>query len=441
MGKTAVLKLLKGVEDVAGAIPRATATSGGGAPLTGLDLAKAAEANRGRVDGVIGDEIAALTEAQVEAQRVDRVTNPKASINEIEQTATPEEFAVRYNDQLKDTDYAKRSGYNVDEEVGAVDKLSERVVESRQAHEAMSSDIFDGLNANPRWKANYERWDGGSPYNGEMNFHVDVRTDPTNPNRLIQYDKPRQGGVHMGTNRAAELVPGMMIPDEFILRSKELQADAETLVSLAGIPIKELHNTIGGYISKFKLRQFSKAHGEPVLTMGEVYDEWDAMIKEIAEQLGTEYGPAAKALASDFMRMPTPNTTPVVFRGKNGLVLQDTGGFDNGEILDQLYDFFKTEEDWKALDIAAGGVDEFAITKNIQQWIESKGYDHIIYHNTVEDVGSLSIINWNEDLMKNVWDPEFYTVPTKKGNAAIATSVIMGALGLGVGSANIRTKK
>lgn len=442
MGKAKLIKVLGAVEDVAGAIPRVTATTRQGQTLPGLDLLN--EYNKTtptpRV-GTIEDEIVDLTASQEASRRLDAVTNPKASTNEVDQTATPEEFTQRYNEQLKDTDYSKRSGMNVDEEVGEIDKSFERVRDSRERHDTMVSDIFGGLRANPRWGQNYDNWVGDSAYKGEIQFHVDVRTDPTMPDRLIQYDKPRQGGVHIGSNRAAESVPGMMEVEEFWKVQDELSESTTLLAQEAGLPVKEVHASIGRYINRFKMRQFGKAHDNPQLTMSEVYSDWDAMVEEIALRLGNDYGNAATVLGRDILRMPTPNTVPVVFRGKNGLLLQDTGGFNNGEILDQLFEIFNNKADWQSLDIAAGGADEFEITKNLQKWIESKGYDHIIYHNTVEDAGSLSIINWNEDLMKNVWDPEFYNVPSTKGNSAIATSLIMGALGMGVGSAALRTEK
>ena len=288
---------------------------------------------------------------------------------------------------------------------------------------------------------NYDNWVGDSAYKGEIQFHVDVRTDPTNPERLIQYDKPRQGGVQIGSNRAAESAPGMVEVEEFWKVQDDLARDVQLLADEAGITPKQLHNSIGKYVNRFKMRQFGKAHDNPQLTMAEVYGEWEEMVEEISKRLGDDYGAAAKVVAADIMRMPTPNSVPVVFRGKNGLLLQDTGGFNNGEILDQLYEIFNNKADWQSLDRAASGADEFAITKNIQEWIESKGFDHIIYHNTVEDAGSLSVINWNEDLMKSVWDPVFYGAPSTPGNSQIATSLIMSALGLGAGSAALQSDK
>ena len=406
---------------------------------------------RGKLDKASGvapsprgvqEEIVRQRASQEATRRLDSVTNPKADIDYLDQTANAEEFKVRYNEQLKDPEYARRSGL-VDDTSPELERLTTMVGESRARHDTMVSDILGGLTANPRWKNNYEKWAGDSAYKNEIQFHVDVRTDPTSPDRLIQYDKPRQGGVHIGSNRAAESAPGMKEVEEFWKVQDEIQSSIEQLAQAAEVPVKKLQNTIGGYINNFKLRQFSKAHGEEsvMLTMGEVYKEWEEMVVEITRRLGDDFGPAATVLASDLMRMPTPNTVPVVFRGKNGLLLQDTGGFNNGEIMDQLRDIYKTPEDWTAISAAMSGADEFAITKNIQTFIESKGFDHIIYHNTVEDQGSLSIINWNEDLMKNVWDSEFYSVPSVKGDTAISSAIIMGVLGLGGTGAALRTEK
>jgi hypothetical protein len=142
---------------------------------------------------------------------------------------------------------------------------------------------------------------------------------------------------------------------------------------------------------------------------------------------------------SGLKTMPTPSTTPFLFRGRNGLLLEDAGGFKAVGVANQLERIFNNADDIAAIDMALGAAGETAKQQELIKFIESKGYDHAVYHNSVEDKGSLSIINWNADLMASPWARQFNQGPADQ--AQVATQYIMGALGFGGADAIIRDEE
>ena len=63
----------------------------------------------------------------------------------------------------------------------------------------------------------------------------------------------------------------------------------------------------------------------------------------------------------------------------------------------------------------------------MRRFIEDKGYDHIAYHNSVEDVGSISVIHWKPELMVSIMDPRL-TGGTVPGKAASMAAYVMGGV-------------
>ena len=128
----------------------------------------------------------------------------------------------------------------------------------------------------------------------------------------------------------------------------------------------------------------------------------------------------------------------MVFRGKNGLLMKDlNANFRPGNVAEQLEDIFPDDAD-EILAAASGTRAEK--TKKLQAFIESKGFDHIVYHNAVEDRGSVSIINWNPDLQKSVYDPELAGMGDKAASGAAAQAFI-GMLGIGGTGAALQPDK
>lgn len=431
MGKAKVLKILKGAEDVAGAIPRATATSGGRQQLTGMDLFKQSEnpaptpSPRG-----VDDEIVQQTASQSELRRMQQITNPRAEPNSFYQTVSPEEFKTRYNKQLKNPDYMARNSnpFQLGVDAGEIGR-------SQGFHIKQRNDIFHGLNKNPRWKQRYQEWVGESAYKDEIMFHIDRQTDPTRPNSFIQFEEPKEFGLHAGTSRASEGVIGYGGIEGAGEAMGEIANRIDELAGFLMIPEKQLHSIIAREV---------EAHFQKRFTSGELFtsintDEWQEIVDSLKSN-DVFQGPEltrANGIIRTLKEMPMPNSTPMVFRGQNGLLLVDHGGFRTDAVADQLRMIFPDDAD---LIDAARGARGSQAQKNLQEFIESKGYDHIVYHNSVEDKGSLSIINWNPDLQRSLYDADFAGVNPRAGSA-VATQAFMGMLGLGGTGAALQSDK
>jgi hypothetical protein len=135
-----------------------------------------------------------------------------------------------------------------------------------------------------------------------------------------------------------------------------------------------------------------------------MWDELEELLKEAFFNVDMPEELALK-LIGDMRSMPTTVATPHLFRGKNGLLLQDNGNFYPGEVAKQLQQIFK--DDWDEIEAAAGG-SKVEGSKKLAKFLESKGYDHIVYINAVEDRGLPSIINWNPELWVSIYDPSLH---------------------------------
>ena len=136
--------------------------------------------------------------------------------------------------------------------------------------------------------------------------------------------------------------------------------------------------------------------------------------------------------------LPTPNTTPLLFRGRSGLLLDDNGGFNFIQVFEQLEEIFPAaREELDSLVLTGSRAEK---TKAMTDFIERQGYDHIVYLNRVEDKGSMSIINWNPDLQLSPWDPSL-----TRGNAGeqakAASAYVLSILGIGGAGAAVRSQE
>lgn len=399
-----------------------------------LDAARAAPATPQEVQL----EIAKREAIQAESRRVKGITDPQSSPLDLHQSRTPEEFSERMNQQLTDPEFSARAILGIDDsddlgflrsavDAGAASdpdinlvNIVDDVASSQSRHRKMSESILKPLEVNPRWKARATEWQGDSPYKGQVMFHTDKITDPTRPQSFLQFEDPKEFGLHAGTNAAAERVVGFSGIDDAMMQASEFSQAIQELAGFAGIPTKKVERVAGRTIEKFLLRKFRKQDVD-------VFEEWDELMEQVGRALDEEFGAEAAKLARIFVDTPAPNTTPFLFRGKNGLLLQDSGNFNPRTVAAQLEDIFPDNADEI---LAAAGGSRVEATQKLQGFIESKGYDHVVYHNAVEDRGNLSIINWNPDLQKGLWDAEL-VADKPQVSATAAASFIMGVLGIG----------
>jgi len=383
-------------------------------------------------------EIQQAFDAEFEKARTEGITEPTASFNLSYQTRTNEEFTNRLSQQLNDPEFAARSILKREEtdeveelrkaiDAGSADdrdinfvNIVDKIASSQGQHRKMVDTIMAPLTRNPRRKAAMDEWMGDSPYAGDLQFHVDRITDPTRSNSFIQFEEPREFGLHSGTNKAAEKV---ISPSGIEAKMASEAQQIESIKQIAGtldIPIRELESKFAQAAGRHLRQKFGK---EADLN---IWDEVDQILKDFVDEI--EASPQQlSSFKFELKSLFGPSTTPFLFRGRNGLLLEDTGGFGTGAVADQLEAIFNTSEDIARIDEALGQAGTVAKQRALQKFMENKGYDHIIYHNAVEDKGSMSIINWNPDLMASPWDPVF--TRNAAGQAQAAASYLVGALG------------
>lgn len=394
-----------------------------------------------------------VEKAQLEAAEQARqagIADPGVPRSFSHQTRDPSEFAVRLSNQLSDPEFSARSIMNLDEtdelgnirtalDAGAASGPERQFVDtvdavrsSQKRHQNIVEGIMTPLAKSTRWKKAVDEWHGDSPYSGDIQFHVDRHTDPTRPNSFIQFEEPREFGVHSGTNAAAEATISRGGIAEVMMNQEQQAAAVAQVAGTLGVPVKELETTFARAADAHFRQVFTKKAGV------NVWDEVDQILERFVDEFGAPPN-EARQFRMGLQSLPRPNTTPFLFRGRNGLLLEDTGGFKTNNVANQLANIFNTEEDILAIDVALGELGDSAKQKALQKFIEDKGFDHIIYHNSVEDKGSLSVINWNPDLMASPWDFPFVRNPSEQANAA--TSFVMAAMGLGGASATVREEQ
>ena len=386
-------------------------------------------------------EVEEADQKAAEAARKDAIENPEAQPTINLQANDPEEFAARLNGQLRDPGYSARSVLATGDEVGdlghtraSIDaghatpqeemlvRTLDDITGAQVRHKKMVESILTPLASNKRWKAATDEWMGDSPYSGDLQFHVDRFTDPTRKDSFIQLKEPRELGIHSGSNDAAETA-GLRHGADDAIKNQEEQAQA--IAQVAGTleePLVAIERSFAQATNRHFTRLFSK-NGDV-----DVWAEIEDIMEDFVEIAGVPVSDIAK-FKSGMRQLPTPNTTPFLFRGKNGLLLEDNGGFGTDAVARQLESIFNTDESFLAIQAALGESHTAARQKALQKFIESKGYDHAIYHNSVEDKGSLSIINWNPDLMASPWDARFHR--NNASQASAATAYLMAMMGFG----------
>lgn len=402
------------------------------------------------------DEAIRLEEAaNEEARRQAHVSNPESGFEATYwQTNSPEEYAARWQNQINDDNFGagvtlERSdldlvgdidelhaqidaGYAPESDINFVNQVLEiNSARNRDARFQMS--VKSVLGANPRWTKRVKEWSEGSPYGDHVFVHMDRQMNPLQQGMQdqLQFAKPREMGVHSGTVAAAERAT--IISEEFGRgQISRVSDDIGFAAQELGMEPQELHNIAGRAINNYFLSAFTRAtEGTPLMTQHEIWSELRGLLSEAFKNAGIPPANAEK-IVHDLQSTPTTVATPHLFRGKNGLLLQDNGNFSPQAVARQLEDIWPS--DFEEITAASSGLKEEAGPK-LAKYIESKGYDHIVYINAVEDRGLPSIINWNPDLWISLYDPAL-----TRGNpnvaAAAAAAVFMGQLG--IGSAFIR---
>ena len=377
-------------------------------------------------------QLRALYDEANELSRRAAITDPKAEPTTYHQANSPEEFSHRLANQWT-PDYASRAiagSQSFNPDVGASTALE--ILNNRVANDAIVETFTKQFDKIPRYSARLKEWQGDSPY--KMQFHVDRITDTRNPDVSIQFTDAREIGNHGGSVAASEgVIGGANAIEEGMKLAGEHALDIKAIAAELGMSPKALDLKIATATNDFYLAKFNKTDGTGI------WDDLKPLFDQYDEIMGATAGTGRKLL-NEIRDLPTPNTTPYYFRGVNGLLLDDTGGFSPRIVGDQLLNIFNNDVDMDIIEAALKAGSRPKVTKALTDFIESKGYDHITYFNTVEDKGSLSIINWKPDLELSPWDPILHG-GNRQSQAQAASSFVLGVFGLGVGHASIREEE
>jgi hypothetical protein len=400
---------------------------------TAIDLDKANQ--RVPSPKEVQDEIVRKEAEAFEQRRIARITDPTEETGITFTHRTPEEYKARIA-QLEDPHYSVRSVQRATtgfEDFGEIDKFAESVEKAAIRDQVFQKQVVGKAMANPRFASRVKGWADGA-FEDRVFVHVDRQVDPirAGTDDFVQFENPPEMGVHSGSNLAAERAT-IRDADFEIRRMERINADLEIAAQGLEIPVSQIHELVGDSMNRYFLQRFKS--GEKYISSAS-FDELGELLGEAMLEIGAPVELAEK-LIGDLRGMSTASTTPHFFRGKNGLYLDDKGAFRPQDVAEQLYEIFP--DDFNAIDSANSG-GHVERTKKIREFIESKGYDHIVYHNAVEDKGRLSIINWNPDLMKTIWDDEFTRGDIVQG-ANNAASYVMALLGIGAGGATTRTQE
>ena len=341
------------------------------------------------------------------------------------QTSTPEEFKTRLLGQLADPTFGTRAIMDNDFDATLLETVRGSLFNDAAFQTHMSENVLTG-----RIKARADAWRGDSPYKS-VYVHVDRQSDPLRQQgNLVQFEFPRELGAHSGTNQAS-VQATIKSPSRSMQQIDDFDVLLDEMAGHTQNP-KEFKNRFARTVEQFFIQKFSQ---------GRIYDNdmWDELLSEmtgVIKELGGNPKDAGIYIGRA-KQLPTANSTPHLFRGRKGLYLKDNGGFGPDEVAAQLAEIFPDKSREIIAAREAGGT--VKANKALQKFIEAQGFDHVVYHNSVEDRGTLSIINWNADLWAPLYGEEILGT-SPNSYAKTVTAMIMGSLGLGGAGAEIRTQ-
>ena len=369
--------------------------------------------------------------AAEETRRVAGVTDPKVDIDYRHQTNGPDEFKQRMS-QLRDAEFASKAVVQVPGNPNAGPSAAE-LLPGLKRDEAFQTRVQRSRSKDPRYNARLSAVVGDTAYvtkdgTPQVMVHIDGMTDPVRANTgefIQQLDEAYELGLHSGTNEAA-IGATVRDPAETARRVAEFDREIGELDFLADMD-GDVEKSFVNALNEFFLQKFTR--GEDAARSADVFDEFEKFATEAMRRVNmpedTLRG-TVRQFVSRMKQLPIPNSTPHYFNGQNGLYMQDTGGWKPQAVFDQLVDIFP--DDTQSLDALFGAATGQAEkTAALRSFIEGKGYDHVVYHNTVEDIGSISVIHWKSEQMVSIFDPRL-TKNSATGKAASMAAYVMGGV-------------
>jgi hypothetical protein len=252
-------------------------------------------------------------------------------------------------------------------------------------------------------------------------YHVDLWKDPTNRLPLIQMtDDAAEGGLHVGSRMATE---------ELTTGSRQSRKNFDEAVATLNEFDPKTKDVFLRAVEEAKVARFRRT-GDPVMPL-HAREEIDSMVDEIFENFdtfmraGDPDGPAILALDTadklksrlkGLLRADYDNARfPLVTDVKQGLVMPDIQNWEVDNIADNLIGM-KIFPDDELEAIKQMGTQQG--NKRFKELMAEKGYDHIAYHNGAEDSGTLSLVLFNDNNYRSLYQPSAADVAGAGNNAA-----------------------
>jgi len=421
---------IKGIADAAKAAKKAakatkvadavTDVARVGDPLGGGGFREAARLRAAGEGGFTDEIVEQLDAGAIAEEAVIRETltfDPKIEkIDFRRQTTSPEEYTRRYNEQLSDPDFASRAISQTNSNAAR-----EEVSANMKADIEFQTKVKSKLYKNPRYQQQAELMTKDSAYGDRVFVNIARQTDTAlgGTGDFVQFSRPYEQGLHSGSNNAAVEATVRSVK----LHRKNLKLVDEEISSLAlgtGVGNKEATRYFQNFLEEYFTVQFAEDGGRSAANTLVKYPAARELNEWLAERgLPTE----GTQILSRFASINTASSTPHYFLGKNAFLFHDiNGNFRPPEVRDQLIEAFPAQADKNAIAHAMNADQRGEnVGLALGEFLESKGYDHGAYINAAEDHGTLSIVNWNKDLMLSLYDPRLTGGnATKMGAAAAA---------------------
>jgi len=360
-----------------------------------------------------------------ESARLVAITDPMVRNIEYRfQATTPDEFKMRVENQLIDPEYraAVITADMLDGEMS-----STRIILSDERRAYYNDRVLAGLRRNnARYQRLVDDLTKDNAWGDEVFFHIEYQHLTDEAMSFPQLGpKPNESGIHAGSYSAA-VQATYKHDDVLIKRQKDFEWNLARAANDSGLEKKELELIVGKTLNDYFRTQFQQGRN----AAANVWNEVGMDLRERFIANGVEPSQAAMWIAK-MKGLPTPSVTPYFSLDKNGLFMPDAGNWYNDTVKGHLINIFPEDE---AIIVALP--EEHAL--GIQQYIESKGYDHIAYVNQAEDHGSISILSWKKENMVSIWDERFVG---RAGGPAAMAAFYMATAGMGQEDADIRTEE
>lgn len=312
---------------------------------------------------------------------------------------------------------------------------------------------------NPRSEAVINEFMEGSPYK-IGNFHpnskspdqpwpfyrVDAETDPAffpgSKAQPVQFFNPREQSLHLGTTtstRVKEFGPGRGAIDKSIAKRSALDTVLNALMDK--IPATEqatfresLSEAIEGRVrTKFAVgRKIGPDISDIAAARDDALEEMELIIKELAPD-NPELASNLADIADRAVELNTPSSQAYYFNAKNPLYLPDNAmGWTSKGIIKKIeaLGLFPEPGDRALLkSIMHSGEGEPKNAEMLRDFLESRGFDHIGYSNSIEDTGSYSVIAFRPEQILNQWDKSLLGASAGVASMAIASQLTDEILG------------